>query len=73
MVCRLYVFHILQANAISGLHTCSTLKVKVVSGLQNMGDGAENLPIADSSEEEEDSESQGIMTRLQSTVEATQV
>ena len=50
-----------------------TPEVKVLSVVQNMEDGDENPPTADSSEEDEDDESQGVMTRLQSTVEATQV
>lgn len=49
------------------------LRVKVLSAAQSMENGAENLLAADSYEEDEDNESQGIMTRLQSTVEATQV
>ena len=50
-----------------------TPEVKELSVVQNMEDGAESPAAADSSEEDEDDESQGIMTRLQSTVEATQV
>ena len=51
---------------------CQCTKSRGFSALQTLENGGENLLAADSSEEEEDN-SQGIMTRLQSTVEATQV